>query len=206
MIEKEFALSGSEQNPDITDRDLRLLLKSRLGRGAQPPVEAFKQRGADFVVAGNLRALVAGMNGLTPQAPLDYDRIERQIVAARRGNSQPVLQGHPDHRASTTAAASWATGCSAPQSHTGSSTRQPGPLIAVRLHIVTRKTLGGIQTDLDGQAFAKDGSLIDGLYAAGEAAGFGGGGAHGYNALEGSFLGGCIFTGRTVGRALARRL
>jgi hypothetical protein len=205
MIEKEFALSGSEQNPDITNRDFRLLLKSRLGRGAQPPVEAFKQRGADFVVAGNLRALVAGMNGLTPQAPLDYDRIERQVVQrdaeianryskdtqiigihnSRRFLGDRLFRTAKPHRILDPAA---------------------GPLIAVRLHIVTRKTLGGIQTDLDGQAFAKDGSLIDGLYAAGEAAGFGGGGAHGYNALEGSFLGGCIFTGRTVGRALARRL
>ena len=205
MIEKEFALSGSEQNPDITNRDLRLLLKSRLGRGAQPPVEAFKQRGADFVVADNLRDLVDGMNALTEEALLDYGVIEQQVVQrdaemanpyskdaqvigihnSRRFLGDRLFRTAKPHRILDPAA---------------------GPLIAVRLHIVTRKTLGGIQTDLNGQAFAKDGSLIDGLYAAGEAAGFGGGGAHGYNALEGSFLGGCIFTGRTVGRSLARLL
>lgn len=81
-----------------------------------------------------------------------------------------------------------------------------GPLIAVRLWIVTRKTLGGIQTDLAGRAMLTDEQPTLGLHVAGEAAGFGGGGAHGYNALEGSFLGGCLFTGRTVGRSLAKAL
>ena len=81
-----------------------------------------------------------------------------------------------------------------------------GPLIAVRRWIVTRKTLGGIQTDLAGRAMRADGQPIPGLYAAGEAAGFGGGGAHGYNALGGTFLGGCLFTDRTVGRSLAKAL
>jgi len=81
-----------------------------------------------------------------------------------------------------------------------------GPLIGVKLHIVTRKTLGGLQTDLDGRCLDGVGQIVPGLYAAGEVAGFGGGGAHGYNALEGTFLGGCIFTGRTVGRSIARQL
>ncbi|GMA42331.1 hypothetical protein GCM10025883_43760 [Mobilicoccus caccae] len=81
-----------------------------------------------------------------------------------------------------------------------------GPLVGVKLHILTRKTLGGIQTDLDGRALRADGTPMPGLYAAGEAAGFGGGGMHGYNALEGTFLGGCLFTCRTVGQSLARAL
>jgi predicted oxidoreductase len=205
IIEREFALSGSEQNPDITNRDFRLMLTSRLGHGAPPPVEAFKTKGADFVVAGNLRDLVAGMNDLTDEPLLDYGHIERQIMQrdaevtnpyskdaqvmgihnSRRYLGDKLFRTAKPHRILDPAA---------------------GPLIAVKLHIVTRKTLGGIQTDLNGQAFAQDGSLIPGLYAAGEAAGFGGGGAHGYNALEGTFLGGCIFTGRTVGRSLARNL
>ena len=79
-----------------------------------------------------------------------------------------------------------------------------GPMIAVRLNILTRKTLGGIQTNLDSQVVGPDGKPVDGLYAAGEVAGFGGGGVHGYNALEGTFLGGCIFSGRNAGRAGAR--
>jgi predicted oxidoreductase len=81
---------------------------------------------------------------------------------------------------------------------------QAGPLIGVKLHVLTRKSLGGIQTDLDSRALGLDGEPISGLYAAGEAAGFGGGGVHGYNALEGSFLGGCLFSGRQAGRAAAR--
>ena len=205
MIKKEFALSGSEQNPDITGRDLGLLLKSRLGRGAPPPVEAFKENGADFVVAETVRELVAKMNDLTDDAVLDHHEIERQILQrdaemanpyskdaqvmgihnARRYLGDKLFRAAKPHRILDPA---------------------HGPLIAVKLHIITRKTLGGIQTDLTGMAFAQDGSPIRGLYAAGEAAGFGGGGAHGYNALEGTFLGGCIFTGRTVGRAIAQQL
>ena len=78
-----------------------------------------------------------------------------------------------------------------------------GPLIAVRLHILTRKTLGGLQTDLGGRVLADSGEPFPGLYAAGEAAGFGGGGMHGYRSLEGTFLGGCVFTGRLAGQAIA---
>ena len=79
-----------------------------------------------------------------------------------------------------------------------------GPLVAVRLNILSRKTLGGLQTDLDSRVLGSDGSPVPGLYAAGEVAGFGGGGVHGYNALEGTFLGGCVFSGRAAGLAIAR--
>jgi predicted oxidoreductase len=79
-----------------------------------------------------------------------------------------------------------------------------GPMIAVKLHVLTRKSLGGIETDLDGRALGPDGAAIPGLFAAGEASGFGGGGVHGYRALEGTFLGGCLFSGRQAGRAAAR--
>jgi predicted oxidoreductase len=205
IIEKEFALSGSEQNPDITNRDFRLLLKARLGRGAPAPIEAFKDHGVDFVVADNLIELVKGMNALTDEPLMEYEHLRRQIedrdaevqnryskdiqVAgirnSRRYLGDRLFRTVKPHRILDPAA---------------------GPLIAVRLHVVTRKTLGGIQTNLNGQALGPDGIPIPGLYAAGEAAGFGGGGAHGYNALEGTFLGGCLFTGRTVGRSLAKAL
>jgi uncharacterized protein len=79
-------------------------------------------------------------------------------------------------------------------------------LVAIRLHILTRKTLGGLETDLEGRVMRADGSVLPGVYAVGEAAGFGGGGVHGYRALEGTFLGGCLFSGRTAGRALAAGL
>lgn len=79
-----------------------------------------------------------------------------------------------------------------------------GPLIAVRLSVLTRKTLGGLETDLDSRVLSSGGAPVPGLYAAGEAAGFGGGGMHGYRSLEGTFLGGCLFSGRSAGRAAGR--
>jgi hypothetical protein len=77
------------------------------------------------------------------------------------------------------------------------------PLVAVRCHVLTRKTLGGLETDLSARVLRSDGQPLPGVYAAGEAAGFGGGGVHGYRALEGTFLGGCLFSGRIAGRAAA---
>ncbi len=205
MIEKEFALSGSEQNPDLTNHDLRLMIRSRLGRGAPPPVEAFKQHGADFVVAENLTDLVAGMNRLTAQPLLDLAAIQQQIVQRDAEITNPYSKDIQVNgiRTSRRFLGDRLTRTAKPHKILDPA---HGPLIGVKLHIITRKTLGGIQTDLDGRALDAGGTPIEGLYAAGEVAGFGGGGAHGYNALEGTFLGGCIFTGRTVGRSLAGRL
>lgn len=208
IIEKEFALSGSEQNPDITGKDLKFMLKSRLAKGAPGPVEAFKQHGLDFVVADTLDELVAGMNGIVDSdAPargphLDADVLRRQIEArdaeldngfskdfqlmainnARQSRTDKLIRVAKPHRILDP---------------------DKGPLIAVRLNILTRKTLGGVATDLASRVVDGTGAVIPGLYAAGEVAGFGGGGVHGYNALEGTFLGGCIFSGRAAGRAIA---
>jgi predicted oxidoreductase len=205
IVKKEFALSGSEQNPDITDRDLGLLLRSRLGRSAPAPVEDFKSRGADFVVADDLAELVRGMNALTGDDLLDEQSIRAQIVARDNELVNPYSK---DAQTIGIRNSRRFLGDRIFRTATPHALLDPkhGPLIAVRLWVVTRKTLGGIQTDLRGRALGDDGRVIDGLYAAGEAAGFGGGGAHGYNALEGTFLGQCIFTGRTVGRALAAAL
>jgi hypothetical protein len=205
MIEREFALSGSEQNPDITSHDYRLLVRSRLGRGAPGPVEAFKDRGADFVVADRIGELVAKMNALTDEPLLQVDVLERQI---RERDAQLDNPYSKDAQVVGIANARRFLGDRLARVAVPHKILDPraGPLIGVRLHILTRKTLGGIQTDLEGRALDQAGSPVPGLYAAGEVAGFGGGGAHGYNALEGTFLGACIFTGRTVGRALAGRL
>jgi uncharacterized protein len=203
IIRKEFALSGSEQNPDFTSKSWGAVLKSRRGAGAPPPVEAFKQKGEDFVVRDNLRDLVEAMNALTGQGLLDHDHIEAQIAARDR---------ELDNKYSKDAQVTAIRGA---RNYLGDRlvrTAKPhkildpknGPLIAVRLHILTRKTLGGIHTDLDGRVLNAAGEPIPGLFAAGEVAGFGGGGYHGYNALEGTFLGGCIFSGRNAGRAAAR--
>ncbi|MCY1716878.1 FAD-binding dehydrogenase [Microbacterium sp. SL62] len=202
IIKKEFALSGSEQNPDITNRDLALLLRTRLGRAAPGPVEDFKREGADFVVADTLTELVRGMNALTGDDLLDEDAIRRQIEARDREVANPYSKDAQTIGIQNSRRFRGDRLFRTVPAHAILDPRH-GPLIAVRLWIVTRKTLGGIQTDLDGRALDESGMPIPGLYAAGEAAGFGGGGAHGYNALEGTFLGGCLFTGRTVGRALA---
>ena len=205
IIEKEFALSGSEQNPDITGRDLRQVLMGRLGSGAPGPVEAFKRNGADFVVERDLRALVRGMNALTPEPLIDHDELEHEIVARDREVANPYtkdLQLTAIHGARRFLA-DRISRIAAPHRILDPAA---GPLIAVRLSILTRKTLGGLQTDLSGRVLGADGEPRPGLYAAGEVAGFGGGGMHGYRALEGTFLGGCLFSGRTTGRAAAAAL
>jgi predicted oxidoreductase len=205
IVEKEFALSGSEQNPDLTNHDWPLLLRTRLGRGPTPPVAAFERHGRDFVVADDLSSLVVGMNRIAPEAPLELGVIERQIRERDAEVANPFTKDaqlqsiHNGRRARSDRF----TRVAAPHRILDPAA---GPLVAVKLHVITRKTLGGIQTDLDGRVIGADGAVFPGLYAAGEAAGFGGGGAHGYNALEGTFLGLCLFTGRTVGRSLAAAL
>jgi uncharacterized protein len=206
IVAKEFALSGSEQNPDITAKDRRAFLRERLlSKGAPAPVMAFIRRGADFVVGRTLEELVGRMNALTDTPLLDPVRLREQIEArdlqiahpygkdaqvqgirnARRFLGDRLGRVAAPHRILDPAA---------------------GPLIGVKLHVLTRKTLGGIQTDLDSRVLGADGRPVPGLYAAGEVAGFGGGGVHGYNALEGTFLGGCLFSGRAAGRAAAAQV
>ncbi|MEB3366228.1 FAD-binding dehydrogenase [Saccharopolyspora mangrovi] len=200
IISREFALSGSEQNPDLTGRSVRQLLQR--GGGATPgPVMEFVRRGADFVVRNGVAELAAGMNELG-DGHIDAAELERTIVerdrqvasglgkdlqvnairAARRYAVDRLIRVAEPHRLLDPAA---------------------GPLIAVKLNLLTRKTLGGLETDLDGRVLKDGVEPLDGLYAAGEVAGFGGGGVHGYRALEGTFLGGCLFSGRKAGRAAA---
>jgi uncharacterized protein len=199
---KEFALSGSEQNPDFTSKSWRQVI-ARARAGMPGPVQAFLDKGEDFIVERDLPALVSRMNALVGGAPLlDLATVEREVRARDRQLDNPfakdmqitamrgarsylgdkIIRVAPPHKLLDPAA---------------------GPLIAVRLNILTRKTLGGVHTDLDGRVLDRQGAPIAGLYAVGEAAGFGGGGMHGYRALEGTFLGGCIFSGRAAGRAVA---
>jgi uncharacterized protein len=204
IIEKEFALSGSEQNPDLTGKDLKLLL-SRVKAGAPGPVEAFKQHGEDFVVADTLPELVAGMNRLTDQPLVDADRLRRLMEARDREMDNDFTK---DAQVTAIRGARSYRGDKLIRVATPHKLLDPaaGPLIAVRLNILTRKTLGGLHTDLEGRVLDAAGEPVPGLYAAGEVSGFGGGGMHGYNALEGTFLGGCLFSGRTAGRAAAAQL
>jgi predicted oxidoreductase len=201
IIEKEFALSGSEQNPDLTGKDVGKVLE-RVRPGAPGPVEAFKRNGSDFVVADTLAELVAGMNRVTPDAPLDLAKVEREVVARDREMDNPFTK---DLQVAALRATRAYRGDRLIRVASPHQLLDPkaGPLIAVRLHVLTRKTLGGLHTDLEARVLRGDGSPFPGLYAAGEVAGFGGGGMHGYRSLEGTFLGGCLFSGRVAGRAAA---
>jgi uncharacterized protein len=201
IMEHEFALSGSEQNPDVTGKSVRGVL-SRVLPGATDPVEEFAKRCPDFVFGRDIGELAAGMNALVGAPRVDADALQRTVVArdrqvdarlgkdaqvnairaARRFVTDRVLRTAAPHRLLDPKA---------------------GPLVAVRLSILTRKTLGGIETDLSARVLTADGQPLPGVYAAGETAGFGGGGMHGYRALEGSFLGGCLFSGRVAGQAAA---
>jgi uncharacterized protein len=201
IIEKEFALSGSEQNPDLTGKSWRGVLQ-RAREGVPGPVQAFLDNGVDFVQATSLRELVAKMNAVTDTPLLPYDAVEREVLArdaeitntftkdlqitamrgARSYLGDKLIRVARPHRLLDPKA---------------------GPLIAVRLVVLTRKTLGGLATDLDARVLDAAGNPISGLYAAGETAGFGGGGMHGYRSLEGTFLGGCLFSGRQAGRSAA---
>ncbi|WP_026907926.1 FAD-binding dehydrogenase [Paucisalibacillus globulus] len=204
MIEKEFALSGSEQNPDLTEKSIRKLL-SRVLPGPPAPVKAFMDKGEDFIVADNINDLVSGMNKLTGDNLLDVKGIERQIAARDREMDNTftkdlqitALRGARNYRGDKLIRVASPHKILDPKN---------GPLIAVRLNILSRKTLGGLQTDLSARVLDDNGKPIPGLYAAGEVAGFGGGGVHGYRALEGTFLGGCLFSGRIAGRSVAEAL
>ena len=202
IIEKEFALSGQEQNPDLTGQSVGQLIRSRVRSGPPGPVQAFVDRGVDFVSAHSLRELVTGMNKLPDVAPLDYATVEAEVTARDR---EVANRFSKDGQITAIRAARGYLGdrwgrVVAPHRLTDP---KAGPLIAVKLHILTRKTLGGIETDLQARVLKADGTPLAGLYAAGEVAGFGGGGVHGYRALEGTFLGGCIFSGRAAGRGAA---
>ena len=202
IIEKEFALSGSEQNPDLTNKSVKDILK-RVLPGPPAPVQAFKEHGEDFVIADGLKELVEGMNALVGDNLLDFMHIKEQILArdreidndfskdaqvtaihgARNYLGDKLIRAAKPHKILNPAA---------------------GPLIAVRLNILTRKTLGGLQTNLNGQVLNDFGDTIPGMFAAGEVSGFGGGGVHGYRSLEGTFVGGCLFSGRQVGKYLSK--
>jgi uncharacterized protein len=202
IIAREFALSGSEQNPDLTNRSWRQVIGRARGGNAPAPVEAFKQHGADFAVERTLPDLVRRMNALTSEALLDPAEVERVIVARDREVTNEYTK---DAQIMAIRSARRYVGDRLIRTAVPHRILDPdaGPLIAVRLHVVTRKTLGGLETDLSGRVLTATGEPLVGLYAAGEVAGFGGGGMHGYRALEGTFLGGCLFSGRIAGRAAA---
>jgi hypothetical protein len=204
IIAREFALSGSEQNPDLTGRDRKAMLASRFSGAVPGPVQAFLDKGEDFVTAPDVPGLVAAMNELTGADPaLDAAAIEREV---RARDADTTRRFGKDFQANAIRRARAYLGDRLVRVARPHALLDPaaGPLIAVRLHVLTRKTLGGLHTDLSSRVLDTFGDPVPGLYAAGEAAGFGGGGMHGYRSLEGTFLGGCLFSGRAAGRAAAK--
>ncbi|MET7852476.1 FAD-binding dehydrogenase [Streptomyces avermitilis] len=201
IIGKEFALSGSEQNPDLTGKSIKDVI-GRARAEVPGPVKAFMDHGVDFVVEKDLGALVRGMNALTKEPLIDEAALRREIVARDREIANPFTK---DLQVTAMRGARRFLGDKLIRTAAPHRILDPkaGPLIAVRLNILTRKTLGGLETDLSSRVLTEGGSPLEGVYAAGEAAGFGGGGVHGYRSLEGTFLGGCLFSGRTAGRAAA---
>ncbi|MEV1050580.1 FAD-binding dehydrogenase [Streptomyces sp. NPDC049887] len=202
IIGKEFALSGSEQNPDLTGRSVRGVI-GRARAEVPGPVKAFMDNGADFVVEKDLTALVRGMNALTEEPLVDEAALRREIIARDRAVANPFTK---DLQVTAIRGARKYLGDKLIRTVPPHRILDPGagPLIAVRLNILTRKSLGGLETDLSSRVLTDGGEPLPGLYAAGEAAGFGGGGVHGYRSLEGTFLGGCVFSGRAAGRAAAK--
>lgn len=202
IVEKEFALSGSEQNPDLTGKDVGLLLKSRLAKGPTGPVQAFLDEGEDFIVENDLDSLLEQMQRHAGGEVLDIDNVRREVLARDREMENDFTK---DAQIAMLRSMRSYRGDKLIRTAAPHRLQDPaaGPLVAVKLHVLTRKSLGGINTDLQGRALNAVGEPIPGLYAAGEASGFGGGGVHGYRALEGTFLGGCLFSGRIAGRAAA---
>lgn len=201
IIKKEFALSGSEQNPDLASKSWKNVIQQRLlNKKATAPVEAFKEHGEDFVVADTLQKLVQKMNQIEGNQLLDFDKIHKEIIARDGQITNPFSK---DAQIMAIHAARNYKGDKLMRTAKPHEFLDPknGPLIGVKLNIITRKSLGGLQTNLNSQLINADGKTISGLFAAGEVAGFGGGGMHGYNALEGTFLGGCIFSGRKAGHS-----
>lgn len=201
IIEKEFALSGSEQNPDLTGKSIRKVIGRAL-KSIPDPVKAFMDKGEDFIIADHLADLVSGMNERTGDHLLNLSDVERQIKARDREIDNKFTK---DHQITAIRGARHYLGDRLIRVALPHKILDPknGPLIAVRLNILSRKTLGGLQTDLSGRVLNSAGDPVPGLYAAGEVCGFGGGGVHGYRALEGTFVGGCLFTGRVAGRSIA---
>ena len=195
---KEIQLAGSIQNPALAAKSIRGLLRPK----GLSPIESVRRHGANLVFAPTVAELAASMNAVTGEELIDPAVLGRQIVARdremdnRHTKDLQVMAIHQSRRSR----AERLTRTAAPHKILAA---KAGPLVAVRLRVLTRKTMGGLQTDLASRVVSATGSPVPGLYAAGEAAGFGGGGVHGYRSLEGTFLGGSLFTGRQAGRAIA---
>ena len=204
MLAKEWALSGSEQNPDLTGRSVPGVIE-RARTDVPAPVRAFVEAGIDIVSGNSVAELAARMNSLAGSALIDRRELQSTITARDAQLANPFGK---DAQLSAVNAAREYRGDRLMRTAKPHRLTDPhhGPLLAARMRTLTRKTLGGLQTDLRSRVQSAEAAPVPGLYAAGEVAGFGGGGMHGYRSLEGTFLGGCLYSGRSAGRAVAEDL
>jgi predicted oxidoreductase len=199
---KEFAISGSEHNKAMKEKNLLGFLKTILF-GNKALVNEMLENCQDFVVANTIEELAEKMNALTGDNDVSVANLKRAIGTydANIDRGPKFFNDEQLRRIAHT------------RSYRGDKVRtskfkkindpKAMPLIAIREFILSRKTLGGIQTNLESQVLNKNATVIDGLYAVGEASGFGGGGMHGQGSLEGTFLGGCVLTGRIAAHSIA---
>lgn len=202
ILGAELALSGSEQNPDLTGRDVRLLLQRALP-GAVGPVEPFAAESPELLWFDTAGELAGRTNALKGSERIDGARLTRTIEL--RDAQVATGLGTDLQLGATDMARRYVVDrrIRVAPPHELLDPRH-GPLLAIRLSVLTRKTLVGLLTDTQARVPHPDGSVLTGLYAVGEAASFGGGGVYGHRALEGTFLGGCLFSGRTTGRGRCR--
>lgn len=198
---RELAISGAEFNPSIRERRILGFLRDML-LGNRRVVDDLIRHCEDVVVADTLPELADKMNALQQDQAIDRDKLSATIRAYDGRIAAGDMQDEQLQRIAC--ARQWRGDRMRISNNPLIDDPQARPLIAIREFIISRKSLGGIQTDLDCRVLDQAGAPIPGLYAIGEAAGFGGGGMNGLRALEGTFLGGCILTGRRVARALTR--
>jgi predicted oxidoreductase len=205
IARRELDVSGSEHNPHIREkRRIRFLLSVLLGKPTL--VRHFIDHCPDFVTARSLPELAQRMQEVTGDEALDPALMEREVTSydATIDRGRPLF--NDDQLRRIEQLRHWR----GDRLRTSAFQKivDPGamPLIAIRMTVMARKSLGGIQTDLESRVLRPDGRPIANLYAVGEAAGFGGGGMHGKRSLEGTFLGGCVFSGRSAARAIVSAL
>jgi len=202
IARRELDVSGSQHNPAIREKRLvRFLLSVLLGKPTL--VRYFVENCPDFVTADSLEELGRRMAAVTDDGALDAEQMMSEVRSYDATIARGPSQFNDDQLRKIEQLRHWRGDRLRTCKFQAIEDPDAGPLIAIRMTVLARKSLGGIQTDLSSRVLRPDGEPIDGLYAAGEAAGFGGGGMHGRRSLEGTFLGGCVFSGRLAGQAIS---
>jgi hypothetical protein len=203
IARRELDVSGSEHNPNIREkRMVRFLLSVLLGKPTL--VRYFVDHCPDFVIADNLPELARKMAEVTDDGALDPAEMQREVEHYDATIARGKGLFNDDQLRRIAQLRNWRGDRPRTCNFQRIVDAKAMPLIAIRMTVMSRKSLGGIQTDLESRVLTPDGEPIPGLYAAGEAAGFGGGGMHGKRSLEGTFLGGCVFSGRIAARTIAQ--